>query len=356
VLPAVLAAAELVHASGAAFARAAAIGLEICVRLGMAGYDRDARQSIYFERGLHATSMCGAIGGAAAAAVLLHADPAHAMGIAVSMASGVIEGNRAGGTVKRLHCGWAAQSAVTAALLARRGFTGPPTALEGRFGFFEAFCGGRYDAGAVREALGTRWDSLRTFVKPYPANHFTHAAIDVAIDLRRSGLRPDDVESVEIGVAAPTVRTIGDPIDAKRAPASGYQAQFSGPFTFAAALCGGGGLGVNLDDFTDDRARDPRLRALAARVSVTADAECDAIYPDQLPAIVRVRTRDGRERVERVLTNRGGPDRPLGERLRDKFMDNATRVLSPGTAEQLAVRIATLETLPGMSDLLPKEE
>ena len=54
------------------------------------------------------------------------------------MASGIIEANRTGGTVKRLHCGFAAQAGVTAAQLVRRGFTGPPTVLEGRFGFFEA--------------------------------------------------------------------------------------------------------------------------------------------------------------------------------------------------------------------------
>src|SRR5439155_8660214 len=102
VVPAALAAAELSGADGAAAVRAIAAGLEICIRLGMAGYDAASRQSSYFERGQHATSICGAIGGAAAAAELLGLGAegiANAMGIAVSMAAGVIEGNRNGGTV-----------------------------------------------------------------------------------------------------------------------------------------------------------------------------------------------------------------------------------------------------------------
>jgi 2-methylcitrate dehydratase PrpD len=297
--------------------------------------------------------MCGAIGGAAAAGVLVGADAAHAMAIAVSMASGVIEGNRAGGTVKRLHCGWAAHAGVTAALLAGRGFTGPPTALEGRFGFFEAFLGGRFDADAVTGAIGDRWESRRTFVKPYPANHFTHAGIDAALQLRAGGIRAEDIECIELGVASPTVRTIGEPIEAKRAPETGYQAQFSGPYTVAAALLGGGGLGLGLDDFTDELARDPGRRALAARVSVVADPACDASYPMQLPGVLTARTRDGAEHVVRVEHNRGGPDRPLaaGE-LAQKFLTNAVRALPRDVAEEVAERIGGMDELELAGDVL----
>ena len=110
VVPASLAVAEWRPVPGAALLDAVAVGLEIAVRLGMGGYDQQARQSVYFERGQHATSICGAVGSAAAAARLLGLGSdgiSHAMGIACSMASGIIEANRAGGTVKRLHCGWA---------------------------------------------------------------------------------------------------------------------------------------------------------------------------------------------------------------------------------------------------------
>ena len=150
VVPAALAVAEWQSAPGAALLDAVAVGLETTVRLGMGGYDPQARQSVYFERGQHATSICGAVGSAAAAGRLLGLDSdgiAHAMGIACSMASGIIEANRSGGTVKRLHCGWAARAGVTAAQLAVRGITGPPTAIEGRFGLFWAFLGDQSNLG-----------------------------------------------------------------------------------------------------------------------------------------------------------------------------------------------------------------
>ena len=169
VVPASLAVAEWQGAPGPALVDAVAVGLEVTVRLGMGGYDGQARQSVYFERGQHATSICGAVGSAAAAARLLGADAqgiAHAMGIACSMASGIIEANRAGGTVKRLHCGWAARAGVTAAQLAARGITGPPTAVEGRFGLFQAFLGDQADCGAVTAELGEHWEADRIFYKP----------------------------------------------------------------------------------------------------------------------------------------------------------------------------------------------
>lgn len=338
IIPTVLAAAELAGATGHETVVAAAVGIELCCRLGLAGYSQDVG-SRYFERGQHATSICGAVAGAAAAAKLLGLDAdgiAHAMGIAVSMGSGVIEANRAGGTVKRLHCGIAAQSAVTAAMLAQRGFTGPPTAFEGRFGFFQAWLDGQFDPTPLTEGLGDHWEVPGIFLKPYPCNHFTHTGIDAAIAARTAGIRPDAIASITLGVATQTVRTIGEPLDAKRAPESGYLAKFSGPYTVAAALFGGGGLGLGLDDFTDALAADPPRRALMRKVTVVADPECDGVYPNQFPAVLRIRTTAGREHIERVMTNRGGPDRPLSDdELRTKFRDCALRVLPADDANRV---------------------
>jgi 2-methylcitrate dehydratase PrpD len=99
------------------------------------GYDEELRNSVFFERGLHPTSICGAVGAAVAVAMLQGQDEAgiaSAAGIAASKGAGLLEANRTGGTVKRVHCGWAARCGVAAAELARHGLTGPPTVLEGR--------------------------------------------------------------------------------------------------------------------------------------------------------------------------------------------------------------------------------
>ncbi|MEU5909925.1 MmgE/PrpD family protein [Micromonospora sp. NPDC047527] len=356
VVPAALAAAQAAGADGVALTNAIAVGIETTVRLGMAGFDPVLNNSVFFEHGQHATSICGAMGGAVAAGMLLGLDEdglLDVLGVTASMASGVIEANRTGGTVKRLHCGWAAHSAVTAADLVRRGFTGPPTVLEGRFGFFTAFLRGEADHDQVTDGLGERWAVPDIFFKPYPANHFTHAAIDAGLALRARGVPVDRITHIELRVPAAVIRTIGEPIATKRAPDTGYQAQFSGPYAVVAGLLGGGGLGLGLGDFTDELARDPQRRALMARVDVVPDDECNAIFPHQFPAVVAVRTDDGQTWREEVLTNRGGPQRPLSDaELALKFRDNVAGRVDPDTADQVVAAVLGLADVTDVSDLL----
>lgn len=348
VVPAVLAAAESSGADGARVLDAIAVGIEIVVRLGMAGYDRDMRNSVFFEHGQHATSICGTVGSAVAASLVLDGSErgvVDAIGVSASMAGGIIEANRTGGTVKRLHCGWAAHAGVSAAQLVTHGFTGPPTALEGRFGFFEAFLHGRVALDEVTDRLGEHWEVPSIFFKPYPANHFTHTALDAARVVRERGVTVDDVEAITLGVAGATVRTIGEPIEVKRAPETGYQAQFSGPYMVALGLFGGGGLGAGLDDFTDALAQDPRRRELMAKVSVVADPVCDEVFPYQFPATLTVRTRSGDVHEVAVMVNRGGDGDPLtAEELATKFRDNASRVLGAGAVTAVEAAVAALSS------------
>ncbi|MEV6639154.1 MmgE/PrpD family protein [Amycolatopsis sp. NPDC051371] len=342
VVPAALAVAESRGATGAQLLDAIGVGVEITVRLGMAGYDEELGNSVFFERGLHATAICGALGAAAAAAMLSDVDSegiADAIGIAASMGSGLLEANRTGGTVKRIHCGWAAHAAVTAAGMARHGITGPPTVLEGRFGLLQAFCGDQSDVDAIVDGLGERWELPGIFFKPYPCNHFTHAGIDAARRLRSRGIDPAEIAEIELGAPTAVLRTIAEPREDKTHPKSGYHAAFSGPYTVAAGLLGGGGLGVFHDDFTDSAAADPARLALAAKVHCVPDARCDEIFPHQFPAVLRVRLTDGRQLEERVDVNRGGPGNPLSaDELATKFRLNAARVLP----DEVSARITEL--------------
>ena len=356
IVPAVLATAESAADPGADVLSAVAAGIEVCVRVGMAGFDPESRRSVFFDRGQHATSICGTVGAAAASARIRGADAAtaaHAMAVACSMAGGILESNRTGGTVKRLHCGWAARAGVTAADLACRGLTGAPTALEGTFGLFAALLGDSARPGAVTEGIGDRWHAADVAYKPYPANHFTHTGIDAALALRGRGLRAGDVASACLAVAPPTVRTIGEPIEAKRAPETGYAAQFSGPYAVAAALCGGGGLGVGLDDFSDSLARDPRRRELMRRIDVVGDPHLLEIYPYELPAVLTVVTRSGERLVAERLANRGGPKLPLTPAdLAAKFADNTDGLLEPARRDELVERAGTLAVAGDVAGLL----
>ncbi len=357
VVPAVLAAAEASGATGRDLLCAVAAGDELVVRVGMAGYDPELGNSIFFEKGLHATSIAGTLGAALAAAMvygLAEEELGHAVAISASMGAGIIEANRTGGTIKRVHCGWAAHAGVAAADLARHGLTGPPTVLEGRFGFLQAFCGDRTHVERVTDGLGERWETPGIFFKPYPCNHFTHAGIDAALAIRRKhAIDPRRIRRIELGSGAAALRTIGEPREEKVRPRSGYHAQFSGPFTVATALLGGGGLGVYFDDFTDAKARDPALLDLAARVETFVDEACDRAFPHQFPAVLRVELEDGTRYEERVMQNRGGPGNPLSDdELRQKFALNATRAITRAQAERLAETIFTLDRSADVGQLL----
>lgn len=349
VVPAALASAEAVRATGQELVRAVAVGVEATVRIGMAGYDPELGNSVYFEHGQHATSICGALGSALAVGLLSGLSGAQlqdALGIAASMASGIIEANRTSGTVKRIHCGWAAHAGVVAADLARLGVTGPPTALEGRFGLFEAFLHGRSFPDQVSEGLGARWEIERLFIKPYPANHFTHAVVDAARLLRERGLRVDDLASVRVGVPTAVVRTIGDPIELKRRPRSGYHAQFSGPYAVAVGLLGGGGLGAGAADYTDELVASPERQRIMDLVDIVPDPRCDEVFPHEFPAVVSARTHAGEEYAVEVLTTRGGPRRPLtDEEVGQKFAANAARRLDPDHVERARALLLGLGTI-----------
>ena len=350
VVPAALAVAEWQSVSGAALLDAVAVGLETTVRLGMGGYDPQARQSVYFERGQHATSICGAVGSAAAAGRLLGLGSdgiTHAMGIACSMASGIIEANRSGGTVKRLHCGWAAPG---------RGHRGS-TRGTGHYRTTDR------NRRPVRDCSKRSWVTNPTSTRSPRTCQIAGIAMKSSTSRIQRTTSPtpestppwpfaSEVSAPRTSLAPPwkwpppTVRTIGDPIEAKRMPETGYHAQFSGPYTVVAGLLGGGGLGVGLDDFSDALARDPLRRELMERVDVVGDPQLMQIYPYQLPARLSVTTTSGQTLVEEVLANRGGPDRPLSaSELAAKYTDNTAGLLS----SQDACR--THETLSGLAGI-----
>ncbi|WP_276957589.1 MmgE/PrpD family protein [Ferrimicrobium acidiphilum] len=357
IVPTALAVAEETGATGQQVIAAIACGLEVCVRAGVAGYDPVTKSSLFFEHGQHATSICGAIGASVTAALLYGFDSeqiVHSLGLAASFGSGIIEANRTGGTVKRLHCGWAAHAAISAAQLVAAGFTGPPTLFEGRFGFFEAWLhGDQARPEAMVEGLGDAWEVPGIFFKPYPANHFTHCAVDAAGRLRERGVNPSDIDSITLGVASATVRTIGEPLAVKQNPETGYMAQFSGPYAVATGLIGGGGLGASLADYTDELTRDPVRKSIMAKVTVVADPLCDQIFPMQFPAVLTASLRDGTVIREEVLANKGGGKNPLSfDDIAKKFATNVEVTGETAMGESLRNAVASLDKLATLRELM----
>ena len=137
--PTALSMADLAHVSGKDFIAAVVAGYDVIVRLG-----RALQPEEHYGRGFHPTGTCGAFGAAVVAGRLLGLqgeDFIHALGIAGSQTAGSMEYLAQGAWTKRLHPGWASHSGSWAALLARSGYTGPTTILEGRDGFLQAYSG-----------------------------------------------------------------------------------------------------------------------------------------------------------------------------------------------------------------------
>jgi 2-methylcitrate dehydratase PrpD len=346
VLPAVLAVAEERGLDGGEALVAAVVGYETITRLGMAA------PGGFHARGWHATAVCGPFAAALAAGrcLGLGEEPlAHAVGVAASCASGLMEFLADGSAVKRLHPGWAAHSGVLAAGLAGAGLTGPGTGLEGRFGFYQATLGERPDLRPLLDTLGARWETLEISFKPYPCCHLSHAFVDAARRLRDAhAFDAAAIENVECRVPAGEVPIICEPAEAKRAPRSDYDAKFSLPFTVAAALIDGR---VGVETFGRARLDDPRVRALAARVRYVVDA--DAPFPRTFPGHVAVCLADGRRLEARVPSNRGGPDAPLAAGdIVDKFRDNAARALPEAQARALEKAALGFEALDDVGALM----
>ncbi|RPI62688.1 MAG: MmgE/PrpD family protein [Lysobacterales bacterium] len=316
VVPAVLAAAEHRGLSGDAVVKGIATGVEIMCRMSLV-----APQATH-KACFHPTAIFGAPAaavGVAAALGLAPARIANAIGIAGSLASGIIEYLADGSSTKRLHAGAAAQSGIRAALLAENGFTGPATVLEGRHGFYRAFAPSKPpDFAPLMDALGTRWVLETVAFKPYPCGTMTQPFIDCAIELARSNIKAEDIVSMVCEVGEGTVHRLWEPLQQKQAVPNGYAAKFSTPYCIAVGFLDGK---AGFEQFTAERVMNPKVRALAATVSYVIDPHND--YPKNFSGHIRATLEDGTVREVRKPHMRGGAHEPLTDgEVKAKFLDN----------------------------------
>jgi 2-methylcitrate dehydratase PrpD len=260
------------------------------------------------KAGFHPTAIFGVMGAAAGvgAALGLNAKQiVDALGIAGSFASGIIEYLAEGTWTKRLHPGWAAQSGVRAALLARGGFSGPRTVFEGVHGLFHGFAHTTQGDYSVLDDFGTRWVTETLAFKPYPCGTMTHPYIDCARRLAKR-VKADDIKEMLCEVGEGTVHRLWEPLAAKQKPANGYAGKFSTPYCIAAGFVRGN---VGLGDFTEAAVKDPAVLAVAGKVRFQIDPNNP--YPKNFTGHIRATLRDGTVIEERQPYMRGGAHEPL---------------------------------------------
>ena len=318
IVPAVLAACEKHARSGGDVLKGIAVGVELMCRMAL------VTPGAIHRAGFHPTAVIGTLGataGVGAALGLPAAQIASALGIAGSLAAGIIEYLAEGTWTKRLHAGWAAQCGLRAATLAKAGFAGPRTVLDGTHGFFRAFSNGDVepDFAPLTADLGGRWLAGNIAFKPYACGTMAQPFIDCALALREAGLEVADITAIECDVGEGTVHRLWEPLEEKRRPPNGYAAKFSVPYCIAVAYFDGA---AGLEQFTDARVTDPRVRDLAQRIAYRVDPKDE--YPANYSGHLDVRLTDGTAREFRQPHLRGGRHGPLSDaELAEKFRANA---------------------------------
>ena len=316
IVPAVLAACEKHNPDGRMALIGIAVGTEVLCRLSLV-----VPKAVH-RAGFHPTAVFGAMGAAAGVGATLGLDAGQivdALGIAGSMAGGLIEYLAEGAWTKRLHAGWAAQSGIRAALLARAGFVGPRTVFEGTHGLFQGFAHtthGDYDA--LVGDFGERWVTDTLAFKPYPCGTMAQPYIDCARRLAARGIEADDIKEIVCEVAEGTVHRLWEPLSDKQRPRNGYAAKFATPYLLATGFVHGG---VGLGAFTDSAIHEPQVLALAAKVKFVIDPQNP--YPNNYAGHIRAILKDGSVIEERQPHLRGGAQEPLTRRdVTDKFALN----------------------------------
>jgi 2-methylcitrate dehydratase PrpD len=311
-------------------------GFEVGVTLGRALNPR------HYEAGWHATSVLGTLGGAAGCARLLGLDAvrtAHAIGIAVSMASGV---RQAFGTMTMaLHSGLCARNAVHAALLAEAGLMADERALDGRYGFFKLYAGEPPDA---LPTLGQPFELLSSgiIIKPFPTGAPTLAAIDAAVKVRPRVGSPETIDSVECLVHSWNAMTLRE-----EPPTDSLKAKVNLRYCVAAALVFGK---LTYRELTPACLKDPGILALMEKISIRTSRD----LPDngEFPAVVIVTRADGKQEVERCDVPPGGSTRPLSRaELVAKFESCSEGVLAPADMASVIAIVQRLEMLPDLGPL-----
>jgi 2-methylcitrate dehydratase PrpD len=306
VAPALLALAELRQISGPDLLLAFILGNEIQARIAL------AISPHHYSMGWHITSTCGVFGAAGGAGKLQQLDERQmvwALGSAATQSSGLCE--CLGTPAKSVSVGNAARNGLWSALLAEKGFDGPPEPLAGVQGFYHAL-GETPDLALVTEGLGESWEIIATSYKPYPCGFVIHPVLDCVLDWRRDNAAAEVTRVVVRGNPLLSVRTDRPNIS------TGREAQVSVQHAVAAALVTGK---AGVEQFSDQCVRDPKVLALRSKVEVLRDSAFSTSA-----AAVEITTADGRTHKLSQAAARGSDANPLA----DEDLEQKLRMAAAG--------------------------
>lgn len=340
IVPGLMALGEHYHLSGKKILAAQVLSYDLFQRLNqVTGEAWEMR-----TRGWHPSGFFGAVTGAAQTARLLDLDlpvALRALGIAASLGSGISQniGNMGMG----LHAGNASRNGITAALLAREGFTADPQPLEGRFGMLDALAGpGNYQIEFLTKDLGKPFRIMDPgiTIKPYPNCWAHHKVFQAVLKIKQEkGIAGEDVKAIYVDLQKdkPTYRYLN--------PKTELEACYSLGYGIAAALLDGE---LTLRQYEEERIFAPDIRGLMKKIVDTPTSD-----PVQQQT-VRIEMENGESYSERVIWSKGHPihDPMSMEEVIEKYRICAGRILSEEKIEASIELILHMEEVLDFSEIM----
>ncbi|MDU8945853.1 MmgE/PrpD family protein [Ovoidimarina sediminis] len=218
--------------------------------------------------------------------------------------------------------GWGAMAGVSAAYLARDGFTGAPALT------FE---------GPAWADLGQRWLILEQYFKPYPVCRWAQPPVEAALSLLRDHkLRPSEITALHVETFHESTRL------AVSHPRNTEEAQYSTSFPVAVALARGR---ITPEDLQGEALTDPEILRLSAALEMTEHDHANRNFPSGRFARVTLTLADGRK----VSSDWHSPKwdaaaPPSDAELTEKFHAMATPSLGPDGANRLFTAIHDVDS------------
>ena len=337
IIPASLALCEAEGKTAGDLIVAIAVGYETSIRIGK------SMNPHHYLRGFHPTGTVAHFGTTAACCKVLNLsveETVNALGLAGSLASGINQYEIDGSLVKHLHPGNAARNGILSALLAKEGLTGPRGVIEGRLGFCHCFSD-EYDISSITKGLGSKYDILSIYFKPYPSCRYVHYANEATLNiLNEHPLTPEDIDQIHIlthqnakqGSDIPDYQTV-------------LHARLSIQYGIASILVRGK---AGLQEYTEEAIKDPKVHEIAKKITIEIDPEIQKLYPNPRSMIVQIKDKKGNIYSSRVDYPKGDPENPMtDDELIDKFIDVTEGVISKGRQAEIIEN--TLHVLPDTS-------
>jgi len=345
-VPTALAIAEkLGGVDGKRLITAVALAVDLAARLCL------ANKVSVFDRGWQYTAIHGNFSAAAITGKLLGLDKetlVSAFGLAYHQAGGNLQCIHDGTLAKRAGPGFAARDGIMAVLMAQKGITGARNVLQGRDGLFNVYHRGDYNPEVLTANLGEKFEVVNLSFKPYPCCRNTNPPIDATLAMvGEYNIKAEDVDSVTIYVGKGAMKLLGEPLNTKQNPSTTVDAQFSIPWTVASAIVQGK---VGIAEFTPQAIKNKAVLALSNKVTPKLDESLNRMGVS--PAIVEIKTKDGKVYSKRVDIPYGSPENPMSmDAIAAKLRDCASYVAKPLSQKNVEKLIQLVSQLEAVSDV-----